>query len=154
MPTISDPAILAQLEEQSMSNLLNFFRAEFRRCSDGEKIGKVFTIVTRRKLMKMGILTHSRNHRFTREFTDSPFGRELGFGSVHSQRSMYDPIIDNFIEGGKEPCEVEIPASYTSKYLRSEIHKRIVKRNLILKVSLIGGRIRLEKYVKKHPSGN
>jgi len=66
---------------------------------------------------------------------------------ISSKKSMYDPIIDQFIEGGEELVEATVE-NKDAGYIVTQLKKRIEVRNLEIEVSHAQGFVYLEK--KKH----
>jgi len=60
------------------------------------------------------------------------------------KRSIYDPIIDQFLEGGHDLVEIEIEEKKAS-YVASMLKKRIKVRELELKATAVNDVIYLEK---------
>ena len=61
-----------------------------------------------------------------------------------AKRSIYDPIIDQFIEGGEELVEISVQDK-ESGYMVSQLKKRVELRNLEIEVSHAQGFVYLEK---------
>ena len=66
---------------------------------------------------------------------------------ISVKKSMYDPIIDQFIEGGEELVETTVEDK-DAGYIVTQLKKRIEMRNLEIEVSHAQGFVYLEK--KKH----
>ncbi len=60
------------------------------------------------------------------------------------KRSIYDPILDKFIDGGKELVEINVPGRSAS-YIAHQLRTRIEKRQLDIIASAGGGFTYLEK---------
>lgn len=60
------------------------------------------------------------------------------------KRSIYDPIIDQFIDGGKELVEITVEGR-TGSYIANQLKTRIAKRQLDIIASAAGGYAYLEK---------
>jgi len=58
--------------------------------------------------------------------------------------SIYDPIIDQFLESGHDLVEINVEERKTS-YMVTQLSKRIEKRELDIVVSRGGGFVYLEK---------
>jgi len=63
---------------------------------------------------------------------------------ISVKKSMYDPIIDQFIEGGEELVETTVK-NKDAGYIVSQLKKRIEVRNLEIEVSHAQGFVYLEK---------
>ena len=63
---------------------------------------------------------------------------------ISAKRSIYDPIIDQFIEGGEELVEISVQDK-TANYMVSQLKKRVDVRNLEIEVSHAQGFVYLEK---------
>jgi len=63
---------------------------------------------------------------------------------ISAKRSIYDPIIDQFIEGGEELVEISVQDK-TANYMVSQLKKRVGLRNLEIEVSHAQGFVYLEK---------
>jgi len=61
-----------------------------------------------------------------------------------AKKSIYDPIIDQFIEGGEELVEISV-AGKESGYMVSQLKKRVEVRNLEIEVSHAQGFVYLDK---------
>ena len=64
-----------------------------------------------------------------------------------AKRSIYDPMIDQFIEGGEELVEINVE-NKKANYIVTQLKKRIDVRKLDIEVSHAQGFVYLEK--KKH----
>ena len=64
-----------------------------------------------------------------------------------AKRSIYDPIVNQFLEGGEELVEIKVD-NKKEGYVVSQLKKRIGVRNLEIEVSHAQGFVYLEK--KKH----
>lgn len=64
-----------------------------------------------------------------------------------AKRSIFDPMIDQFIEGGEELVEISVEDKKAG-YIVSQLKKRIGVRKLEIEVSKAQGFVYLEK--KKH----
>ncbi len=60
------------------------------------------------------------------------------------KRSIYDPIIDQFIDGGKELVEITVKGR-SGSYIAHQLKTRIEKRQLDIISSASGGYSYLEK---------
>lgn len=60
------------------------------------------------------------------------------------KKSIFDPILDKFIEGGHDLVEVSVPERSPSS-VASSLKKRIEKRSLDILASTSGGLLYLEK---------
>ena len=60
------------------------------------------------------------------------------------KRSIYDPMIDQFIEGGKELVEITVEGK-SGAYISHQLKTRIAKRQLDIISSASGGYVYLEK---------
>lgn len=65
-----------------------------------------------------------------------------------AKRSIYDPIIDQFIEGGEELVEISVQDK-KSGYMVSQLKKRVELRNLEIEVSHAQGFVYLEKKINE-----
>ncbi len=61
-----------------------------------------------------------------------------------AKRSIYDPMIDQFIDGGEELVEISVEDKKAG-YIVSQLQKRIGLRNLEIEVSHAQGFVYLEK---------
>ena len=61
-----------------------------------------------------------------------------------AKRSIYDPMIDQFIEGGEELVEISV-VDKKAGYIVSQLKKRIGLRNLEIEVSHAQGFVYLDK---------
>jgi len=61
-----------------------------------------------------------------------------------AKRSIYDPMIDQFIDGGEELVEISV-VDKRAGYIVSQLNKRIDVRNLEIEVSHAQGFVYLEK---------
>ena len=61
-----------------------------------------------------------------------------------AKRSIYDPMINQFIEGGEELVEISVVDKRAS-YIVTQLKKRIELRNLEIDVSHAQGFVYLEK---------
>ena len=61
-----------------------------------------------------------------------------------TKRSIYDPMIDQFIEGGEELVEITVEDKKAS-YIVTQLKKRMELRNLEIEVSKAQGFVYLEK---------
>ena len=61
-----------------------------------------------------------------------------------AKRSIYDPMIDQFIEGGEELVEISV-VDKKAGYIVSQLKKRIEVRKLEIEVSHAQGFVYLEK---------
>jgi len=59
-------------------------------------------------------------------------------------KSIFDPLIDAFIESGQELVEITVKDK-TPSYMVTQLKKRIEKRELDIEVSRGGGFVYLEK---------
>ena len=60
------------------------------------------------------------------------------------KRSIYDPIIDKFLEGGNELVEITVEGK-SGAYISHQLKTRIEKRQLDIIASASGGYVYLEK---------
>jgi len=60
------------------------------------------------------------------------------------KRSIYDPIIDKFLESGHELAEISVPEK-SAAYISHQLKTRIEKRQLDIIASAGGGYTYLEK---------
>jgi len=60
------------------------------------------------------------------------------------KKSIYDPILDKYIESGHELVEINVPGK-SANYIVHQLRTRIEKRQLDLIASAGGGFIYLEK---------
>ena len=60
------------------------------------------------------------------------------------KRSIYDPMIDQFLEGGKELVEINVDGK-SGTYIAHQLKTRIAKRQLDIVASAAGGYAYLEK---------
>lgn len=60
------------------------------------------------------------------------------------QRSRYDPIIDQFLEGSDKLVEISVPGKRGS-YIKGLLDKRIKRRELEITCSAVGDYIYLER---------
>ena len=65
-----------------------------------------------------------------------------------AKRSIYDPMINQFIEGGEELVEISVEDKKAS-YIVTQLKKRIELRNLEIDVSNAQGFVYLEKKTPK-----
>jgi len=63
---------------------------------------------------------------------------------ISGKRSIYDPIIDQFLEGGQELVEITVEDRKAS-YIVTQLKKRIELRNLEIEVSHAQELVYLEK---------
>jgi len=63
---------------------------------------------------------------------------------ISAKSSIFDPIIDQFIEGGEELVEISVEDK-KSGYMVSQLKKRVDVRNLEIEVSHAQGFVYLEK---------
>jgi len=61
-----------------------------------------------------------------------------------AKRSIYDPMIDQFIEGGEELVEINVE-NKSANYIVTQLKKRIDVRKLEIEVSHAQGFVYLEK---------
>ncbi len=61
-----------------------------------------------------------------------------------AKRSIYDPMIDQFIDGGEELVEISVEDKKAG-YIVSQLQKRMGLRNLEIEVSHAQGFVYLEK---------
>lgn len=61
-----------------------------------------------------------------------------------AKRSIYDPMINQFLEGGEELVEISV-VDKKAGYIVSQLKKRIDLRNLEIEVSHAQGFVYLEK---------
>ncbi len=67
------------------------------------------------------------------------------------QKSRYDPIIDQFLEGTHNLVEINVPGKGGS-YIKSLLDKRVKRRSLDITVSSVGDYVYLERPKKKPPT--
>ncbi len=84
------------------------------------------------------------------KFTMKPTEEKRNKG--YMKKSRYDPIIDAFIEKGKELVEVTIEGRRVPSAVIT-LRKRIETRGLDIFVSSVGGAIYLEKNKGDDPKG-
>ena len=63
---------------------------------------------------------------------------------IKTSRSIFDPLIDEFISSGQDLVEVTVE-NRTASYMKSQLKKRIEKRELDIEVSPGYGVIYMEK---------
>jgi len=61
-----------------------------------------------------------------------------------TMKSRYDPIIDQFLEGGHKLVEIHVPGK-TGSYIKAQLENRIKRRELELQVSSVGEYVYMEK---------
>ncbi len=81
----------------------------------------------------------------TLKFTMKPADKKRPRG--YKKKSIYDPLIDEFLKKGKDLVEVEVE-SKSSTTVTGALAKRIEARELDIDVSSVGGVIYLEKKKK------
>ena len=65
---------------------------------------------------------------------------------TYAKKSIFDPIIDQFIEGGQELVEISVEDKDPG-YMVSQLKKRIERRELEINVSHAQGFVYLEKKI-------
>ena len=63
---------------------------------------------------------------------------------IKTSRSIFDPLIDEFLSSGQDLVEVTVE-NRTASYMKSQLKKRIEKRELDIEVSPGYGVIYMEK---------
>lgn len=70
--------------------------------------------------------------------------------TTYEKGSMYDPIVDKFIESSLKLVSVKPEDGKTANYLRTQIVKRLEEKKLLgdIKASVVNNKVYLQKIVK------